>query len=323
MIKIFVALSVLFTKAKGIMQSGVSLQKSGSSLSNAGARAPSYDGQFGPAIQAMGSEANAKALLLAAGFTDLGFRLERKANQFQSVDNASLLANLEARAKVNEWFLKHSVLARFAGIFGIWFLSDERWKRLLALVRISDLSYLKYFLILAPAAIVQWYGKTYNPAAQAPAGQKPKQNESSSPESQPIKLVDTKPLKGEQCVDYAKRRRNVNISGNAEDWADNARRSYRVDTQPSEGAIMVFKPDGTMKAEGSNVNVPGVVYENWNHNFLADKTYGHVAIVESVFKNSNGTYTIVITHANGGTSPRSLIISPDKLRGVEFIHERL
>jgi hypothetical protein len=104
MTKIFVNLPALFTGAQGLGQSGDSVQQSGAVISNAGAGAPSYDGQFAPWIQTIASEGNGKARSSGTGIWELGERVDNKANQFQAADEQSASTVNATETRFLSWF---------------------------------------------------------------------------------------------------------------------------------------------------------------------------------------------------------------------------
>jgi surface antigen len=329
MIKIFVNLFSLFSNALGIRQTGDSVGKAGSAASGNAVRAPSYDGQFEPWVQAISSEANAQAKSLSARINDFSSRLERKAKQFQAVDNETSRSINFARLMVNEWFLKHSVLARFGGIFGIWFLSIEQWKRLLGLVSISDPNYLKYFLILAPAAITQWYGKTFGskgdsttgtPAKKKPYWQIPVPKDGGT---------NNIPAAVQGCTRYVATKRNITFTmKHAKYWADLAQKDYVVNETPRANSIMVFNPDELLKGKKPTtelIRFPGVAQgSGGGSNFAANAQMGHVALVEKV-EYKGGQYIVHVSQRgmmDSKLNNQVLVLTPKEMRGVHFIHEK-
>lgn len=72
-----------------------------------------------------------------------------------------------------------------------------------------------------------------------------------------------------QCVPYARERSGVQIYGDARTWWDQAAGRYRRGAQPRPGAVMTFRPTGSM-------------------------TLGHVAAVSKVIDSR----TVLLDHAN-------------------------
>ena len=80
-----------------------------------------------------------------------------------------------------------------------------------------------------------------------------------------------------QCTWYASGKRNVPCSGNANVWDDQAKTAgYEVGDRPVKGAVMVF--EGGVRG--------------------SSEKYGHVAIVENVTQNADGSYKVHISESN-------------------------
>jgi len=98
------------------------------------------------------------------------------------------------------------------------------------------------------------------------------------------------------CTKYASGQRNLPVSGHAYQWDDQARAGgFETGSYPVKGSVMVFEP-GQVDA---------------------DAEFGHVAIVESVTDNGNGTYALRISeNAWGGVSNMGTHHERDLIIGV-------
>ncbi|RLC73463.1 MAG: hypothetical protein DRJ03_26450 [Chloroflexi bacterium] len=102
------------------------------------------------------------------------------------------------------------------------------------------------------------------------------------------------------CTKYASSKRNVPCSGNAYEWNEQARAgNFETGNHPIKGAVMVMEP-----------NVKG-----------ADATNGHVAIVESVEKLSDGSLKVWYTDNGNPTQPTWRIIEPG-VEEISFIYDK-
>lgn len=107
------------------------------------------------------------------------------------------------------------------------------------------------------------------------------------------------------CTKYASAKRNLpeTVRGNAYEWDDQATKGgYDVGRYPLKGSIMVMEP-----------GIKG-----------AHATAGHVAFVERVEPQSNGTYKVIYTD-NSHTDPNhpaEITITPSD-EGISFIYDKL
>jgi len=84
--------TVLRQSSKNVSGVGTNLSQVGQSALGKASGAPSYDGQFGPRLQAIGYEALARAQGLSGRVNDLAGQLQRKAQAFEAADLASISA---------------------------------------------------------------------------------------------------------------------------------------------------------------------------------------------------------------------------------------
>lgn len=84
--------SILESSGQDIQGNGQNVSSSGSKALTAAEGAPSYNGQFGPKVAAIGQEAFARACGLAVNLTDLGERVLAKGMEFEAVDVAAIAA---------------------------------------------------------------------------------------------------------------------------------------------------------------------------------------------------------------------------------------
>ncbi len=82
--------SLLHSNANQIQEVGGDISSRISSAVSAAESAPSYDGQFGPKVAAIGAEVGTRGGNLSALLGSLGERLGIKATEFQNVDDAGL-----------------------------------------------------------------------------------------------------------------------------------------------------------------------------------------------------------------------------------------
>jgi surface antigen/uncharacterized protein YukE len=105
------------------------------------------------------------------------------------------------------------------------------------------------------------------------------------------------------CTKYAASKRDVPCRGHAYKWNNEAGNSgYEVGKRPVSGSVMV-----------------------WEREFKgADSDYGHVAIVENVTVQDDGSYKVWYTDNNNtdGNNPASIVLDPD-MQNVSFIYEKL
>ena len=104
------------------------------------------------------------------------------------------------------------------------------------------------------------------------------------------------------CTKYASLRRNVPCRGNAYQWNEQAKANgFEVGTRPVRGAVMVMEP-----------GVRG-----------ADPTNGHVAIVERVERQADGSYKVWYTdnHHRDAQNPAQRTIIPGT-ENISFIYDK-
>jgi uncharacterized protein YgiM (DUF1202 family) len=88
--RIRVDLSVMRGSAGGINNVGNATNNAAGKLTGVAARAPSYDGQFGPRVQAIAGQSASLAGGIAGRLGGLSGKLNSKANAFEAVDTAAL-----------------------------------------------------------------------------------------------------------------------------------------------------------------------------------------------------------------------------------------
>ena len=81
---------ILQSSGQGIQSEGQNISSAGGKVLGAAEGAPSYDGQFGPRVSAIGQEAYAKLGSSGNQLDDIGARVSSKGLEFQAVDDASL-----------------------------------------------------------------------------------------------------------------------------------------------------------------------------------------------------------------------------------------
>jgi len=77
---------ILNQSGNNLISTSSSVQRAGSSANSAASSAPSYDGQFGPKVKAIGNEARAIANGNAEELTNHGKKLLERATIFQTAD---------------------------------------------------------------------------------------------------------------------------------------------------------------------------------------------------------------------------------------------
>lgn len=82
--------SILQSNGQNIQSEGQSISSAGSKVLGAASGAPSYEGQFGPRVYAIGQDAYSKLGSSANQLNDIGSRVYVKGVEFQVVDNESL-----------------------------------------------------------------------------------------------------------------------------------------------------------------------------------------------------------------------------------------
>jgi surface antigen len=108
--------------------------------------------------------------------------------------------------------------------------------------------------------------------------------------------------KDTNCTKYASSRRDVPCRGNAQEWDGEAEAAgYEVGERPVKGSVMVWES----------------TFED------ADDDYGHVAIVERVEPQDDGTYNIWYTDNNhtDPSKPEPMTIDPGE-EDISFIYDK-
>ncbi len=124
--------SLLQSNAQQIQEIGGNITSSVKGLVSKSQSAPSYNGQFGPQVAAIGQDAYSRANNLAGSITNLGERLFAKAIEFDAADNASI-------AGVETVFDENQLLSFWSKLFGIPIDKLERYLKLGIILGISGL----------------------------------------------------------------------------------------------------------------------------------------------------------------------------------------
>lgn len=311
--KIFVNLQSLWNSSKEMDSSGSQIQSAGSTLSGAGSGAPSYEGQFAPWVQGIASDANGRSKQMASGVLDLGFRVGKKANEFQAADQAGLAGISSAGQKQLSWTEQNALMSWIAGLFGRdWFKKPSF--SLLPWVLLPG------FIITRPGPGPWWRPGPFpwpwwppKVTPRWPPSFWPKPIEPvppskpifppekplpipAAPKPQPVPLAETDaPTSGGSCAIYAQKRRPdlgpVGKSGNGNTGAGNYIHKYKdkvFHTSRSDDLTKKIAPGYALVWEIGHPQ--------------ADATYGHIAIVEEV-----GPDYVWISQA--GSSPTRMKLS--------------
>lgn len=312
-------------------RSGVSVQQTGSLLNNAGHSAPSYDGQFGPWVMGIASEGNGQSKFLGVGVGDLGLMVGRKADQFHAVDSEAIFGITSIGSVRENWLLQNKFLVELFGLSWLERIS-KFWFILLPGMLLPG------FIIPRPVPGSWWRpgpgpwpwwppkwpwqkppkppefwpkpkdpSKPIFPIIPPVPGLKPKPlpppalpdlkpEESRRP--QPVPLAKTaEPTKEGSCALYAQARRPdlgpVGGSGNGNTGAGNYIHKYESE---------VFQTAPTDNLQEKIAPGYALIWEIGHPQ--ADKTYGHVAIVEEVYPD----YVIV---SQAGSDPTRMKLSRD------------
>lgn len=349
MMRIFVNLQSLRSSSQEIQTYGSNVQKTGTFLTSAASRAPSYEGQFGPWVQSIAAEANARSKQSSSSLLDIGLRVGRKAQQFAAVDQAAVGAGLRLTRAVS-LIIGTGNLWRWLPIIG----GGKFWdtiRRLFPWLRwFPWLWRLPWFLI--PGAILRppWRVPPVRPP-MPPVIPKPEVAPPGSPSAPSDSELWRREIKSDgptpgantkfphyngqqQCTNYVAQKRNVDgfrVAGdmNGKRWAVHAEANgYLVSEVPAKGTIMVFNPDAMVNPKTGSaggfptVYTPGVeaIDPAWG-GYQASAQYGHVAYVESV-KFDGQFYEVEISQANAGADKMILRLDPSQMQGVSFIHDK-
>jgi surface antigen len=295
--KILVNLPSLWNSATSMDSSGAQVQQTGSSLSAAGSSAPSYEGQFGPWVQGIASEANGKAKSCGSQVTDLGWRVGRKADQFDLADQSSISGTTNMFTIQQIWLKENGLLGWFYGLY-----QKKGFTSLL--FRLFPWIFLPGFLIPRPAP-GPWWRPPFWPIPRNPAiptwplpkpaptplpkdprlpehiasGQKP-QPVQIIPEPgkpKPVPLAKTNPPTSDgSCALYAQSRRPnlgpVGNSGNGNTGAGNYIYKYK------DTVFQTAKNDNLVEKIATGYALIWPIGHP-----QANATYGHIAIVEAVY----------------------------------------
>jgi hypothetical protein len=110
MTKIRVTPSRLKTSADELQKIGAEVEDLGRQVKSAADRAPSYEGQFGPKVQALGVEAMARSQILAQNLSALAEELKVKGEEFETADLAGVLGLDAILAKFEAWLSSDHLL---------------------------------------------------------------------------------------------------------------------------------------------------------------------------------------------------------------------
>jgi surface antigen len=296
------------------MQSnGQAISSTGSNLLVVTENAPSYDGQFGPYVAALGQQAYSRASTLAGSIVDLSEHLLAKGIEFETVDMAA----------IGEWdsfFCENTILKLWSTLTG---LSIEELKRYLKLATLLGNSSLFFGIIISILVGQQSKVNPQPSISQAPQADRGKTWTQTEIENQ-IKEDNHGKLPADdgsqQCVDWARTRReelgatelpHIGAYSNSDLGAHNYVQIYK------DSVVQISMGD----VSGSSLNVSGMlpgaalVWDKGDPMLGGGDgyTYGHIAIIEAV--QSDGVW---VSQANWpGAS--AMFIPKENLSGLYII----
>lgn len=291
-----------------------SVQKAGDMAWRSASGAPSYDGQFGPKVRALGQAALSRAKKQSASTNLLSGSLSKRAKAFQAADSAAVKG---VQAKTGLFNIYDPVYLRFLSIF-------------LGLTIAQVLLLLRLGALGIPIGLLPW-GKLPRwiipPWWPFPPLFPPKKPDVPPVEPPLPPIVTTEPEppkkwpepptqpvlkpaspKDTTCALYAAARRPDlgSTQSDRERFQDQAAANYICKFQ--EKAFQITADDVSSE-KGGLTNIVGVGYAVvWEPGVMGyDKTYGHVAIIEEVYPDR-----VVISHAGRSiTSPTKTLYIKD------------
>lgn len=323
---------ILRQASQGASGIGATLSQVGGSVLGKASSAPSYDGQFGPRVQAIGSEASARAQGFSTRMNDLSGQLQRRAQAFEAADMSASMAGLgNLSIGLKNWLETSRLLTEWRRSAGAPYSSLLRYLLLGTLLRGMGVNLpLGVLISLAVrSGFITSFGKKSPTPPSPPPAEKSLQP---IPEDGPTSQYIRKGLGG--CTYYVATRRNLDDWKrwpDAHEWDEAAKESgYEVNDKPVEGAIIVFEKGTKYKYEKKgNLIDTGTRYPV--EGGYDDR--GHVAYVEEVdtsysgglrIKVSEGIYVEKMGMGNAGKeNPNKWIVIPDESKTkISFIHER-
>ncbi len=143
------------TTMKGVGSDVVAL---GSNAASAAQGAPSYNGQFGPKVAAIGAEAMSRVNAFTFHVDNLSDRLYQKAIEFQGADTAAIERLTWGYKDWQDW--QSQMLAKWSKVIGIPVAALEAYLKLGTLMGgTSFFGWLFGFVI--PNTLISWSGRTF------------------------------------------------------------------------------------------------------------------------------------------------------------------
>jgi surface antigen len=320
--------SLLQGLAAKMQDVGEGVSALGSSAASAAQGAPSYDGQFGPLVWPIGSEASSRTLTFTTHLVNLSDRLGRKAFEFERADHTTINGLISTSIT---WPAMAKFLAKWSKMTGIPVATLERYLKLGTLFGGPSLNSLLLGMVLGNNLFswtgqtfmgmqrpswwpswLGWYGGTQpqttspQPSPSQPSNinvdkkQPPDQSingESTNKYPQPIHLNNNiEPTKNGSCAVYAQQRR-----------PDLGKTADPQGASNDQGAYNYKFKEGSFQLSNNDTNdlretiAPGyaLVWDKTTPG--ANPTYGHVAIIEEVHSDY-----IIVSHSgwSEGTSTK-------------------
>lgn len=283
--------SLLKGFASTMQEVGGEVTSLGSSAASAAQGAPSYDGQFGPQVAAIGAEAAARINSFTSRIVNLSERLNRKAIDFIRADTEALSGFVSATIK---WPTESQLLAQWSKMAGIPVAVLERYLKLGMLFGGAQFYSLLVGMVMWNG-LFSWTGQTFSnltrpswwPPILWPFGQtKPQTPKPTSPPA-PNTVIQTGIVEvpvnenadDSDCVAFVNGqpgwKGNVppNVTNMNGGWAGGARdEKWNYGDVPKPGALMVEAKSDSPKI---GATIDGV-------------EWGHISYIKSVEYDGNG-----------------------------------
>jgi surface antigen len=314
---------------------GGSVNNSGQSASSVAQGAPSYDGQFGPRVQAIGHEALARAQGLLSNLNNLSSQLLNKAQAFEAADMVGIAGfnNIINGTRVSQsgsWWTGLPVdiinlVLKLGGLFG-----GAAFTGLLGTALLGNGLYSGNGQPLNGLAKPSWWPagvpwsggqkkaeeQPSSPSIQLTQPEEEKQWSQTEIENQIIASNGSLPVDNSsmQCVKWAQIRR--------EELGGTPLPHISIGDNGAHNYINMYKSSiiqiNASNVSGQSINISGlkpgaaIVWDKGNASLYgyAGYTYGHVAIVEAVQPDG-----IWISQANWSGAPVKFIPN-EKLTGL-------
>lgn len=277
MAKIKVDTGLLLLKSGEILGKSVAVKEVGGRLLQAGSSAPSYDGQFRPAILSLCNAATSTSKVLSVRVETSSSKLTKIAENFLKADSAfKAIYNQYKNSKITS-----SMISTLMG--------NKKYLELMKICIWGSLSNKKSYqawILLLYMHYLYTHPVKIKPKPVEPAVKL------TNPQLKPANPANA----GYTCATYAKARRPDlgSTQCNNEKFADGAAANYICKFKDK-----AFKLKNSQADLTKNINVGyAVVWEPGVQG--SNKTYGHVAIVEEVGKDF-----VVVSHSQWGTPPQS------------------